>query len=239
MGRHFSVKLPLACVAWIVAIFSGAAARAEDLPDARELLKNARVIQAEQEWALKGQLRVGSNSQPFRLVMENGKIEYTFLDNGDTITLKLGDKGSTLEEKRNDKTSKVTGARLAAKVRTTDISYEDIALPFLYWKDAKVVDSEMKASVMCWKLEVRPPAKDASQYGKVCLWISKENGGLMNIESYDENGKWSRRYTVRAGMMHKGTWLLKTMRIESADGRKSDPQPTYLEIDKVEKGPGQ
>jgi hypothetical protein len=236
MGRLFSVKLPLTAVAWIAAFFLSAGSLcAAEPPDARELLRMARLTQGEQDLRLIGQLRVGAAKQPFRLVLEKGAIRYEFLDNGDAITLRLGEKGSTLEEKRGGKTAKVTPARFDDPVRGTDIRYEDIALRFLYWTDAKVIGDDMISARSCWKVEVRPPAKAESQYKRVVLWIGKQDGALMKAESFDANDNWARRFVVRSVMKREGFWLLKQMRIESANGRKSDPQPTYLEIDDLEK----
>lgn len=209
-----------------------AVARADDPPPSwSELLKSVRVAQSGQNWKLTGRLRVSSKKYPFRLTMEKGAIRYEFTETGDIITLRLGEKSSTLEETKGGKTGKVTAAKFDAPVSGTDISYEDLALRFLYWQDAKVVGSEMIAAHRCWKVEVRPPGRTDSQYARVMLWIGKEDGALMKAESYDASGKWARRFTVTSVMKREGYWLLKQMRIESAAGRTSDPQPTYLEIE--------
>jgi hypothetical protein len=228
MGRQFSVKLTLAALVAFMPV------RAEDLPNAVELLRASRMAESAQEWQLKGDIRLGSVRTPIRLTMSQGTIRYDFLDNGDSITLKLGDKGSTLEEKRGGKSVKV---RNEAQVRGTDMRYEDLALRFLYWKDAKVLGDEMAEGAKCWKIEARPP-KGESQYSRVLLWVGKDSGALMRAESYDANNKWARRFRVVGVMKEKGYWLLKKMSVESADGVKGeDPQPTYLEIKDVEKGP--
>lgn len=236
MRGHFSVKLTLTAAMAVVMVFSSLtrARGADEAPDARELLKAARLTQGAQELRLIGSLRVGSKEQPFRLVLDQGAIHYEFLDNGDMITLRLGEKTSTLEEKRGGKTGKVTAARFDDPVRGTDIRYEDIAMRFLYWTDAKVIGSGTISGMSCWQVEVRPPSKNESQYSRVVLWIGKKEGALMKAESFDANNNWARRFAVRNTMKRDGSWLLKQMRIESADGRKSDPQPTYLEIDDLE-----
>src|SRR4051812_46594869 len=112
MGPRFSVKLLLSTGAAVAMWFTSAAAFAADaMPDGRELLHNARMMQSSQEWQLLGQVRMGSAKTPLRLTLDSGAIRYEFLDNGDTITLKLGEKGSTLEESRGGKAAKVTPAR--------------------------------------------------------------------------------------------------------------------------------
>jgi hypothetical protein len=160
MSGHFSVKLTLMAVAWLAMIFGPVpSARAEEVPDARELLRATRMSQGAQEWKLRGKLRVGRTEHPFRLVLDKGEIRYEFLDNGDAIILRLGEKSSTLEERRGGKTGKVTAAKFDDAVRGTDLRYEDLALRFLYWNDAKVLGGETFRARACWKVEVRPASK--------------------------------------------------------------------------------
>lgn len=211
-----------------------APAQAGEAPDAREILRAARLTQSAQEWQLRGKILVGRVSQPLRLILNEGTIRYEFLENGDSITLRLGEKTSTLQETRDGKTGKIAPARFDDVVRGTDIRYEDLAFRFLYWSDAKVLGDELYRARSSWKIEVRPP-KGESQYSRVLLWIAKDGGDLMKAESFDAKDQWARRFTVIGAMKRDGHWLLQKLRIESADGRKSDPQPTYLIIDDVEK----
>ena len=209
--------------------------RAEDPPSAQELLKSVRIAQSSQDWKLTGRIRTGSRKIPFKLTLEKGAIRYEFTDNSDTLTLRLGEKSSTLEETKGGKTGRVTAAKFDAPVHETDISYEDLALRFIYWRDANVVGSDMISAHRCWKVEARPANDKDSQYARVMLWIGREDGALMKAESYDASGKWVRRFTVTSVMKREGFWMLKQMRIESSHGRSVDPKPTYLEIEEVEK----
>ncbi|MEO6787117.1 MAG: outer membrane lipoprotein-sorting protein [Chthoniobacteraceae bacterium] len=211
-------------------------ARADDpQPSAQELLKSVRIAQSSQDWKLKGRIRVGSKKIPFRLTLEKGAIRYEFADTGDILTLRLGEKSSVLEETRGGKTVRINAAKYAEPVHGTDISYEDLALRFLYWHDASVVGTDMISAHRCWKVEARPANANDSQYARVMLWIGRDDGALMKAESYDAAGKWVRRFTVTSVMKREGYWMLKQMRIESAHGRSVDPKPTYLEIEDVEK----
>ena len=211
-------------------------ARADDPPpSAQELLRSVRLAQSAQEWKLTGRIRTGSKKTPFRLTLEKGAIRYEFTDNKDALTLRLGEKSSTLEETKGGKTARVPAAKYAAPVHDTEISYEDLSLRFLYWSDANVLGSSMISTNPCWKVEVRPAAANDSQYARVVLWIGQKDGSLMKAESYDASGKWVRRFTVTKVMKHEGYWLLKQMRIESSHGRSADPTPSYLEIEEAEK----
>ena len=218
----------------VIALALAAPLQADEPPSPRDLLKSVRVAQSAQNWKLTGRIRTGNRKRPFRLIIENGMIRYEFLESGDTITLRLGEKSSTLEETKGGKTGRITAAKFDALVLDTPISYEDLALRFLYWTDATVIGGEMIAAHSCWKVQVRPPARKDSQYSSVTLWIGKDDGALMKAESYDDAGKWARRFTVTSVMKREGYWLLRQMRIENA-ARAGGSNPTYLEIEDAEK----
>ena len=209
--------------------------RAEDAPDAHAILKAVRINQAAQNQVLRGALRMGGKSIPFRLVSAGTTIRYEFSEPAQTIQLRLGEKDSRIEEITGGKTEKVTPRRFDDRVRDTDISYEDLSLRFLYWPVAAVQGEQTMLLQKCWIIRVQP-GSSGSQYSRVDLWISKKTGALMQAEAFDENGKLSRKFKVISGQpVGDGLWILKEMRIESMGGRSQDRTPTYLEIDGVEK----
>src|SRR5437868_6917335 len=110
--------LAVACLALAPAV------RADDPPpSAKDLLKSVRIAQSSQDWKLTGRIRTGSKKTPFRLALERGTIRYDFTDNGDALTLRLGEKSSTLEETKGGKTARVPAAKYDAPVHGTEISY--------------------------------------------------------------------------------------------------------------------
>src|SRR3954471_10320644 len=121
MMRHFSVKLLVA----MMLAFALAAFAEDEKPDPKELLRSARVAQSNMDWKFTGQLRIGASFQkiPFLLTITRGVIRYDFQDNGDSLTLRLGEKDSRLEETIGGKTTRVTPDRYVTTIRNTNISY--------------------------------------------------------------------------------------------------------------------
>ena len=232
MTALFHVKRRLLTAA---ALLLATGSQGAETPDAKAILQSVRNAQAAQNRVVQGRLRTGGKSVPFTLKMEGNTIRWDFTNPPQTLLLRLGDKDSRLEEIGKNGSQKVSGARFDDIVRDSDVSYEDLSMRFLYWPTAEVEGEQTMVLTKCWIVRVEPPARNDSQYGKVKLWISKNDGALMQAEAYDQSGKLARRFKVLSGQKaDDGSWMLKQMRIESATpGRSGDRTPTYLEIDRL------
>jgi hypothetical protein len=201
-------------------------------PPAKEILESVRLRQAQQELELQGELREGPTVIPFRLTQTGPIVRYTFSNPDEALQLRLGDNDSRLEEVTKSGIEKVAPAQFDHKVRGTSVTYEDLALKFLYWQTGRVTGENEIRTVQCWKLEMKAPSRE-SQYSNVWLWVGKENGALMKMEAYDWNAKLAKRFEVVSGQKIEGRWFLKEMRIEEMDpGTGKVKTRTYLDIKK-------
>jgi len=199
-------------------------------PTAEEILAAARMNPVGQAVALRAQLRAGSAKVPFLLEVSNGAVRYLFENPSEEIQLRLEENGSVLEEVKTGGASPVAVARLDDSVRGGLITYEDLALKFLYWKNPKLLGSETVRSRDAWKIEVLAPA-DGSQYGAVRVWIDKASAALLRIEGYDRQGKLAKRFEVVSAQKINGQWMLKQMRVERIDpATRKTSGITYLEV---------
>ena len=206
-------------------------ARAE-VPAARDILDSVRLQQTQQQLELQGQLREDEKVIPFRLTQTGPLIRYSFSNPDETLQLRLGDNDSRLEEVTRSGTEKVTTAQFDHKVRGTGVSYEDLALKFLYWPEAKVTGENSIRTRNCWKLELKAPSRQ-SQYATIWLWVDKSGGALMRMEGYNWEGKRAKRFEVVSAQKIEGRWFLKQMRIEEFAPATGKVQTrTYLEIKK-------
>jgi hypothetical protein len=199
-------------------------------PSAEEIIYAARLNPMGSEITLNAQLRAGSVKVPFVIAVKNGSVRYEFSEPDQFITLRLGDEDSTLDEKRGGSTVSVPVSRYDDSVRGGLITYEDLALKFLYWKKPRLLDEEMVRSRRAWKIEISAP-RGSSQYGAVRVWIDKESAALLRIEGYDKNGILAKRFEVVSAQKIDGQWMLKQMRVEriDSDSRKTTGI-TYLEV---------
>ena len=217
---------------FVISFLSTISILAEPAPSAQEILASVRMRQAQQQIDLRGQLRENEIVVPFRLVQRGPTVRYIFSNPDETLQLQIGEQDSRLEEVSRAGAEKISPAQFDRKVRGTNLTYEDLALKFLYWPNAKVVGEETIRTRNCWKLELHPPSRD-SQYGVVWLWIDKESGALMRMEGYDWNGKLAKRFEVVSAQKIDNRWFLKQMRIEEfQSGTNKVQSRTYLEIKK-------
>ena len=229
MSTSIRVKSRLAA---LVAAFVSFAAFAADEPDAAALLKQARMAQTNLDLKFSGHLRVGASSKkvPFILTISDGMVRYEFQDTKDTITLRLGAKESRLEETKGGKTERVTAAKFDDPVRDTGITYEDLAMRFLYWPNAKVIGSYAILAQSTWEVDITPPEGTPTQYAQVKAWFSKADNAMLKMEGFDVNGKSVREFTARGVMKSDGMWYLKTMEVKGAGGLR---KATFLELSDV------
>jgi hypothetical protein len=219
-----SVVFLLSAAAWNVV--------AEPAPSAKEILATVRLQQAQQQIDLQGQLRQEAMVVPFRLTQTGSLIKYSFANPPEALQLRLGENDSRLEQLSQSGTEKITPAKFDRKVRGTAVTYEDLALKFLYWADARVLGEESVQSRRCWKLELRAPSRE-SHYSSVTLWVDKNSGALMEMEGFDWNGRLAKRFEVISAQKIDGRWFLKQMRIEEMQPTTGKVQSrVYLEIKK-------
>jgi hypothetical protein len=202
------------------------------LPSAKEILKSIRMLESRQQIDLDGQLRQNEIVVPFHLSQSGPLIRYVFSNPDETLQLRLGESSSRLDLVTDSGTQKFAVSKLNQKIRGTGITYEDLALKFIYWPDARVLGQENIRTRNCWKLQLRAPS-DESQYSNVLLWVDKASGALMRMEGYDGNGQLAKRFEVVSAQKIDNRWFLKQMRVEEMQpGTTKVQSRTYLEIKK-------
>src|SRR5881396_2432099 len=145
---------------------------ADPPPSAKDILASVRMMESRQQIDLQGQLRQDNVVVPFWLVQNGPLIRYSFANPDEVLQLRLGENSSRLDLVSDSGAEKFPGSKLSQKIRGTAVTYEDLALKFLYWPDGTVLGEENVRTRRCWKLHLRPPSRD-SQYSNVFLWIDQ------------------------------------------------------------------
>jgi len=216
----------------LVALGLAGFAAAAPPPSAQEILQSVRLLETRQQLDLDGQLRENENVVQFHITQNGPVIRYSFSNPDEVLQLRLGENGSRLDLLTGDATDSFPVEKLNEKIRDTGVTYEDLALKFLYWPDGRVLGDETVHARSCWKLQLAAPSRD-SQYANVFIWVDKKSGALMRLEGYDAGGKLVKRFEVVSTQKIDNRWFLKQMRVdEMQPGTNKVQSRTYLEIKK-------
>jgi len=199
-------------------------------PSAKQILHDARMNQISQDVQLDARLRTGSVTIPFQIALEGGEIRYEFTEPEEAVILRLGEDKSELLLRRGGQQGPVRPTEAGERLRQSSLTYEDLALRFLYWPGAKYLGSEVIRTRSAHRLELHPHDR-RSLYGAARVWIDKASGALLRVEGYDWEGKLIKRFEVVSAQRIDGQWFLKSMRVETFDPetrRVSDR--TYLDV---------
>jgi hypothetical protein len=200
--------------------------------DANAILNEMRSAQAHISQPLSGRLRPENGDPiPFQLQLEGAEFDYKFANPPETIRLQLSDTGSVLTDQTTAGQRVLSDAKLSEPVRGTDVTFEDLSLRFIYWKNAKYEGEQTERTITCSIVLVQPSSRN-SEYSAVRLWIAKDRGALIKAEGFDWQGKAVKRFEVISGQQIEGKTIFKQIRIERLDPQNGKViSRTYLELD--------
>jgi outer membrane lipoprotein-sorting protein len=203
--------------------------------DANSILDQIRLSQAQISKPLTGRLRPeDGESIPFQLRLKGSEIDYQFVNPQETLKLQLTDSSSILSDENAAGRQNLSGSKLQEPVRNTDITYEDLSLRFIYWKDAKLTGEQRIRAITCSIVDVQPPSRNTA-YSAVRLWIAKDRGALIKAEGFDWKSKPAKRFEIISGQRVEGKTIFKQIRIERISPENGKVlSRTYLELDPAE-----
>jgi hypothetical protein len=211
----------------VVVMIGQSAARADE--QAAQILSGIRLADISQE--LEGRLRKQDGTIiPFRLRANGDELIFTFANPTEVLRLTLNDSGSNLTLQSGDRERVISGAKLNEFVRGTDITYQDLALRFLYWKNSRIEGEQTVRTFSCWMILLQQGNPNID-YASVRVWVAKQSGALLRAEAWDAQSRLVKKFEVISGQKIEGKWFLKQMRIERYDPASGNlASRTYLEI---------
>lgn len=192
MWKTIAVMLCVAC-----------AARADANLDARAIL--ARVVEnrARKDFSLKARLFAGREEPVLVTVLvKNTATEtrtiYRTGTNDVMIVQPVGGEPKFF----------LRGARSTDKVLGSEFTYYDLALPFLYWPDPKLVGADRVRGRDCYVLETHA---DNGPYRRVKLWIDREFFALLRVEAFDADDNPVRRLAITSFKRIGDVWIARAI----------------------------
>jgi hypothetical protein len=173
-----------------------------------------------------------------KLTLSEKEVRFLFYE-GDSsrnkpdhiLILSLLNNRYKLEEILADKRQELAPARYAESVRGTDITFEDLAMRFLYWPDPKHVGVEAAKGGEAWKIRCTNPVADGA-YAVVDVWVSQESGALVKMNGFNKAGKLIKSFEVDKVQRHEGAWVLRKMIVRTHPTKRGGAlTTTFLSVE--------
>lgn len=222
----------------LTAYFFGSLSANAQFPPADDILRTARFVATLNDTDLTGKIRksdAGVEAPIALFLREDQGIEFQVWDGKiwNRFQLKLAEDEYDLFEGEGQKIRRFDKAKIKQPVMGTDLSYEDLAMSFLYWPNGTVLGEEnLGIGRDAYRIRLVNP-KAVGRYKTVDVWVHKKSGALMKVNGYQADGKCVKQFQVTDIMrVGKGEYSLKKMKVQSfgQDGRATGI--TYLEFDK-------
>lgn len=218
----------------LMALLTGVAMQlAAHAQNAEQLMERARMGAVLQNADLNGKVSGPGGKTPVALFLKGENIQFQFQQNGQWVPfhMRLGEGKFDLLEIKDGKTLRFPDAKLREAIAGSDITYEDLALRFLYWPKPVIEGEERVGTHSCWKVRVNNPGRDGA-YALMYVWIHKEFGAFMKVEGFDRAGRRIKRFEVESVMkLPDGSYTLREMKVSTMDGDRRSSS-SKLEFDK-------
>lgn len=220
-----------------VAVFSPLSVRAD--ARAEKILATTRyaaTMQTQQD--LHGFMSKNGKRTPVSLFLRNENIQFHYKVKGKDhrFHMRLKDDYYDLLEIVGGKTKAFSSKKISENINGTDISFEDLSMRFLYWKNASVIGNEKVNGQLCYKLRLENPTKRSGKYDIVYVWVHKKYGAMMKMVGYNAAGKPLKQFLVTDVMRIGKEYTLRKMRVDTIDAQSNKAVGlTYLEFKKAKK----
>ena len=106
-------------------------------------------------------------------------------------------------------------ADLVGAIGSTDLTWADLSLSFLWWRGGRIVGTDRAKGRDCYLVDVPAPAwgVELTGYSRVRLWIDQSLHMLLRADAFDADDKHVRSLWVRSLKKTNERWMIKDMEI--------------------------
>lgn len=173
------------------------AVQAQEQPSAEQIIAGTKMVAALQQADLTGTMTCGRNKVPVALFLRQKDIQFQVFEANawKAFHMRLNDDSCQLFEMVNGKQKNFPAANIAKPIAGTDLSYEDLAMRFFYWKNPKLEGTERVGVHNCWKIRLNNPGQGGA-YQVMYVWVHQKYGAFMKIEGFNRQGQILKRFEV-------------------------------------------
>ena len=206
-------------------------ASAQTAEEIVESVRQATVLQKNQ--TLAGVLRKGADKVPLNLFLRGKDIQFTLNGGSEGFHLRLKENEQEFWDIKDGKAKRFPGDKIGASIADTDVTYEDLALKFLYWPNPQHAGTQKIGFENCWRIHVINPEKTGS-YREVSIWVTKKHRALARVVGYGPrpDRRPLKQFEIIDVMKVTGVFTVVTMKVSTFDEERNIKGITYLEYDK-------
>lgn len=199
--------------------------------DAEKIMENVRQVAALQNnQALQGNIRKKSSRTPVSLFLEGGNIQFALNGGRERFHLRLNKNDQDLLLFNNGGWEKFPPQKLVQPIAGSDMTYEDLALKFLYWPNPRIVGQEKISMVDAWRIHIVNPDR-SGRYREVSVWVAKKQMALMKVTAYNAARQPVKQFEITDIMTVNNVTTVEKMKVSTVvNGRIAGS--TYMEFDK-------
>ncbi len=202
--------------------------------NAEEIMASVRQAAGLQnEIDLHGTLKKGGKKVPLSLFMRGKEIHFKISEGKDSFALRLGPQRQELFDTTGGKARAFPDQKIIQAIGGTDVSYEDLALKFLYWPNPKIAGEDKIKLQDCWRIHVVNPER-TGRYREISVWVSKKERALMRVIGYGPKPARSalKQFEVLDIMKRNGVWTAKKLKVSSFKPNGRANGVTYINFGK-------
>ncbi len=199
--------------------------------NAERIMAQVRQVTALQDnQSLQGYIRTTKFKTPVSLFLEGGNIQFALNGGKERFHLRLNEDDQDLLEYKNGKWKKFSPQKLVQPIAASDMTYEDLALKFLYWDNPRIVGEDKVKGQKCWRIHVANPGENGD-YREVSVWVAQKQRALMRVTAYNGKRQPIKQFEITDIMKVGKVYTVEKMKVSSVKNGRVD-STTYLEFDK-------
>ncbi|MDA7882332.1 outer membrane lipoprotein-sorting protein [Akkermansiaceae bacterium] len=216
-----------AILALTLLVASSGLSSANEAETIMQSVRQVAVLQDSQD--LHGAIRKGRTKTPLSMFLRGKDIQFALDGGKEYFLLTLNDGSQRLDQLIGGKRSKFPSSKIAAPIANSDVSYEDLALSFLYWPNPQIVGEDEIKGQDCWRIHVGNPG-GSGRYREVSVWVTKKQRALIKVVGYGPARKSLKLFEITDLMNIKGKFTVKTMRVASFDAKGNTAGISYIDF---------
>ena len=182
---------------------------------AEQIMAEVRQVAGLQEHQdLKGFMKSRGKKTSFDMFLRGKEVHFRIDDGKDAFALRLGPQKQELFDTSSGSARPFPGRKISQPIAGTEVTYEDLAMKFLYWPNPQIAGEAKIKLQDCWRIHLRNPGS-TGRYREVSVWVSKEQRALMRVIGYGPAPQRTalKQFEVLDIMRRNGVWTVRKLKV--------------------------